>query len=154
MHKGGGYRGRVKNWLKEITDIAGVEGVLLVSDNGHIIEKIGTQLDQGTLEQIARRILRIITAHNLDEKSVKEIELICYNYRILAMSAKTFTIITFCGSIRALSLLRITVNVVVGHLIEDKKSMKQIGKYTGQPEIVLEKEYLDQLEIKLISKLQ
>jgi predicted regulator of Ras-like GTPase activity (Roadblock/LC7/MglB family) len=144
----------INRWLKEITDIAGVEGALLVSDNGHIIEKIGTQLDQGTLEQIARRILRIITAHNLDEKSVKEIELICYNYRILAMSAKTFTIIAFCGSIRALSLLRITVNVVVGHLLEDKKSMKQIGKYTGQPEIVLEKEYLDQLEIKLISKLQ
>ncbi len=144
----------INRWLKEITDIAGVEGVLLVSDNGHIIEKIGTQLDQGTLEQIAKRILRIITAHNLDEKYVKEIELICYNYRILAMSAKTVTIITFCGSIKALSLLRITVNVVVGHLLEDKKSMKQIRKYTGQPEIVLEKEYLDQLEIKLISKLQ
>lgn len=144
----------VNRGLKEITDIAGVEGVLLVSDNGHIIEKIGTQLDQGTLEQIAKRILRIITAHNLDEKSVKEIELICYNYRILATSTKTFTIIIFCGSIRALSLLRITVNVVVGHLLEDKKSMKEIRKYTGQPEIVLEKEYLDQLEIKLISKLQ
>jgi hypothetical protein len=144
----------INRWLNEITDIAGVEGVLLVSDNGHIIEKIGTQLDQGTLEQIAKRILRIITAHNLDEKSVKEIELICYNYRILATSTKTFTIIIFCGSIRALSLLRITVNVVVGHLLEDKKSMKEIRKYTGQPEIVLEKEYLDQLEIKLISKLQ
>ena len=144
----------INRWLNEITDIAGVEGVLLVSDNGHIIEKIGTQLDQGTLEQIAKRILRIITAHNLDEKSVKEIELICYNYRILATSTKTFTIIIFCGSIRALSLLRITVNVVVGHLLEDKKSMKEIRKYTGQPEIILEKEYLDQLEIKLISKLQ
>lgn len=144
----------INRWLKEITDIAGVEGVLLVSDNGHIIEKIGTQLDQGTLEQLAKRILRIITAHNLDEKSVKEIELISYNYRILAMSSKTFTIITFCGSIKALSLLRITVNVVVGHLLEDKKSMKQITKYTGQPEIVLEKESLDPLEIKLISKLQ
>ncbi len=144
----------VNRWLKEITDIAGVEGVLLVSDNGHIIEKIGTQLDQGTLEQIAKRILRITTAHNLDEKSVKEIELICNNYRILAMGAKTFTIITFCGSVKGLSLLRITVNVVVGHLLEDKKSMKLIRKYTGQPEIVLEKEYLDQLEIKLISKLQ
>jgi len=144
----------INRWLNEITDIAGVEGVLLVSNNGHIIEKIGTQLDQGTLEQIAKRILRIITAHNLDEKSVKEIELICYNYRILATSTKTFTIIIFCGSIRALSLLRITVNVVVGHLLEDKKSIKEIRKYTGQPEIVLEKEYLDQLEIKLISKLQ
>jgi predicted regulator of Ras-like GTPase activity (Roadblock/LC7/MglB family) len=144
----------VNRWLKEITEITGVEGALLVSDNSHIIEKIGTKLDQGILEQMAKRIIRIISAHNLDEKSVKEIELIWYNYRILAMSAKTFTLIIFCGSTEALSLLRITVNVVVGHLLEDKKSMKKINKFTGQPEIVLEKEYLDQLEIKLISKLQ
>lgn len=144
----------VNRWLKEITDIAGVEGVLLVSDNGHIIENIGTDLDQGTLEQLTKRLMRIISAHNLDEKFVKEIELIWNNYRILAMSAKTFTLIIFCGSTKALSLLRITVNVVVGHLLEDKKSMKKINKFTGQPEILLEKEYLDQLEIKLISKLQ
>jgi hypothetical protein len=98
--------------------------------------------------------MRVISAHNLDEKSVKEIELIWPNYRIFVMSAKTFAIIIFCGSTKALSLLRITVNVVIGHLLEDKKSMKKIKKYTGQPEIVLEKEYLDQLEIKLISKLQ
>ena len=144
----------VNRWLKEITDISGVEGLLLVSDNGHIVEKVGTKIEQRTLEQMGKRIIRIIAAHNLDEKSVKEIELIWNNYRILAMSAKTFTLIIFCGSIKALSLLRITVNVVVGHLLEDKKSMKQINKFTGQPEIILEKEYLDQLEIKLISKLQ
>ena len=144
----------VNRWLKEVADVTGVEGVLLVSDNGHIIEKIGTEYEQGTLEQITKRVMRIIAAHGLDEKSVKEIELIWYNYRILAMSAQTFTLIIFCGSMKALSLLRITVNVVVGHLLEDKKSMKQINKFTGQPEIVLEKEYLDQQEIKLISKLQ
>ena len=144
----------VNRWLKEITDVTGVEGAILVSDNAHIIEKIGTVPEPGTLEQIAKRILRIITAHNLDEKSVKEIELIWHDYRILAMSAQLFTLIIFCGSTKALSLLRITVNVVVGHLLEDKKSMKQINKFTGQSEIVLDKDYLDQLEIKLISKLQ
>ena len=144
----------VNRWLKEITDVTGVEGAILVSDNGHIIEKIGTVPEPGTLEQIAKRIIRIITAHNLDEKSVKEIELIWHDYRILAMSAQLFTLIIFCGSTKALSLLRITVNVVVGHLLEDKKSMKQINKFTGQSEIVLDKDYLDQLEIKLISKLQ
>ena len=144
----------VNRWLKEITDISGVECALLVSDNGYIIEKIGTQLDQGNLEQMAKRILRITTAHNLDEKYVKEIELIWDNYRILTMSSKTFSLIIICGSIKALSFLRITVNVVIGHLLEDKKSMKKINKFTGQTEILLEKEYLDQLEIKLISKLQ
>jgi len=144
----------VKRWLKEITEIKGVEGTLLVSDNGHIIEKISTDLESGILEQMAKRLVRIISAHNLDEKSVKEIELIWSNYRILTMSARTFTLIIFCRSIKILPLLRITANVVLSHLLDDKKSMKQINKFTGQSEIVLEKEYLDQLEIKLISKLQ
>jgi len=144
----------VNRWLKEISDVAGVEGILLVSDNGHIVEKIGANLNQSDMEQISKRIVRIIIANDLEEKSVKEIELVWSNYRVLAMSVKTFTIIIFCESAKALSLLRITVNVVIGHLLEDKKSMKQIKKFTGQSEIVLNKEYLDQLEIKLISKLQ
>jgi hypothetical protein len=144
----------INRWLKEITAIDGVEGLLLVSDNGHIVEKLGTDLEHGTLEQLSKRIMRIIVAHRIDEKSVKEIELMWGNYRILAMSANIFTIIILCSSSRALSLLRITVNVVIGHILEDKKSMKQIKKFAGQSEIVLEKEYLDQLEIKLISKLQ
>jgi hypothetical protein len=141
-------------WLKEISDVEGVEGILLVSDNGHIVERIGKKPEQGILVQLSKRIVRIIVAHNLDEKSVKEIELIWNNYRIFAMSVKTFTVIIFCNSPKAISLLRITVNVAIGHILEDKKSMKQIKKFTGQAEIVIEKEYLDQLEIKLISKLQ
>lgn len=142
------------HWLKEISAVTGVEGILLVTDNGHIVDKIGTTLDSNVLDQLSKRIVRIISAYNLDERSVKEIELVWYNYRILAMSAKFFTVIIFCGPTKALSLLRITVNVVIGHLLEDKKSMKQIKKFTGQSEILLEKEFLDQLEIKLISKLQ
>jgi hypothetical protein len=144
----------VNRWLKEIVNVAGVEGVMLVSDNGHIIEKIGLNLEQGILDQLSKRIVRIIMSYNLCEKSLKEIELIWHDDRILVMSAKLFNIIIICGSMKALSLLRITVNVVVGHILEDKKSMKQIKKFTGQSEIVLDKEYLDQLEIKLISKLQ
>jgi hypothetical protein len=144
----------INKWLKEITDVAGVDGVVVVSDNGFIVEKLGETLDKGNLEQICKRIVRIISVHKSDEKSVKEIELIWLNYRIFVMSTQTFSVIIFCSATKALSLLRITVNVVIGHLLEDKKSMKQIKKFTGQSEIVLEKEYLDQSEIKLISKLQ
>jgi predicted regulator of Ras-like GTPase activity (Roadblock/LC7/MglB family) len=144
----------VNKWLKEISDITGVEGVLLVSDNGYIVEKLLTNLDQGILEQLSKRVVRIIAAHNLDEKLVKELEFVWHNYRILVMSTQTFSIIILCGSTKALSLLRITANVVIGHILEEKKSMKQIKKFTGQTEIVFDKEYLNQLEIKLISKLQ
>lgn len=144
----------VSRWLKEITDISGVEGVLLTSNEGDIIEKIGTQFDRARQEQIAQHILRIISAHHLDEKSVKEIELIWYNYRILAMSAKSFVVIIFCSSDKALSLLRITMNVVIAHILEDKKSMKQIKKFNSDINKVVKNKDLDGIEINFISKLQ
>ena len=144
----------ISRWLKEITDIPGVEGVLLVSMNGKIIEKIGTQFDRSILEKISSHILRIISAYNLDKKVVKDIEVIWYDYQILAVSSKDFIIIIFCGSMKALSLLRITLNVVVAHLLEDKKSMKQIKKFTVDKKSVLDSTELEELEINLISKLQ
>ena len=70
------------------------------------------------------------------------------------MSAGTIVLIIFCGSIKALSLLRITINVVVAHLLEDKKSLKQIKKFSSEKGSVFKKEDLDQIEINLISKLQ
>ncbi len=144
----------MNRWLREITDIAGVEGVVLVSEGGQIIEKLGIQLDKATLSQISKHVLRIISSFNIVEQEVKEIELIWSGYQLMAMSAGTIVLIIFCGSIKALSLLRITINVVVAHLLEDKKSVKQIKKFSSEKASVLKKEDLDQLEIKLISKLQ
>ena len=144
----------VSPWLNEITAITGVEGVLLASNTGEIIEKIGTDLDRDQQKQIACRVLKIIAAHDLDERAVKEIELIWNDYRILVMGAKSFVLIIFCGSTKALSLLRITMNVVIAHLLEDKKSTKQIKKYASEKRNVLDIQDLEQLEINLISKLQ
>jgi hypothetical protein len=144
----------MNRWLREITDIAGVEGVVLVSEGGQIIENIGIQLDKVTLSQISKRVLLIISSFNIVEQEVKEIELIWSDYQLMAMSAGTIVIIIFCGSIKALSLLRITINVVVAHLLEDKKFVKQIKKYSAEKGSVLKKGDLDQIEINLISKLQ
>jgi predicted regulator of Ras-like GTPase activity (Roadblock/LC7/MglB family) len=144
----------MNRWLREITDIAGVEGVVLVSEDGQIIEKIGIELDKATLSHISTHVLRIIASFNIVEQEVKEIELIWSDYQLLAMSAGTIVLIIFCGSIKALSLLRITINVVVAHLLEDKKSVKQIKKYSSEKGSVLKKADLDQIEINLISKLQ
>ena len=144
----------VNHWLKEITAITGVEGVLLASNTGEIIEKIGTNLDRDQLRHIASRVLKIIASHDLDKRSVKEIELIWSDLQIVVMGTKSFVLIIFCGSTKALSLLRITINVVSAHLLEDKKSTKQIKKYTSEKRNVLEMGDLEQLEINLISKLQ
>jgi hypothetical protein len=51
-------------------------------------------------------------------------------------------------------LLRITLNVVLAHLLDDKKIIKQIKKYLEEKSPPLNTTQLDSREIKLISKLQ
>jgi len=143
-----------ERWLREITDITGVEGALLVSSGGQIIENIGTPINRSDLEHISRHVLRIIASHDLVHKEIREIELGWSDYRILAMNTGKFIIIIFCSSAKVLSLLRITLNVVSAHIMEDRKTMKKINKFAAGGDIVLDKNDLDDSEINLISKLQ
>jgi predicted regulator of Ras-like GTPase activity (Roadblock/LC7/MglB family) len=141
-------------WLSEITGITGVEGVMLVTAEGDVIEKLGTPDDIYILERIARHSMRMSAAFRVLGNDVREIELVWQNYRLLVMNAGPFALIIFCGSLRSISLLRITLIVVIAHLSEDKKIMKKINKHSARGERLLKTTDLDQMEINLISKLQ
>ena len=143
-----------ENKLKDIMDINGVDGVFIASNRGQVIERIGVKLDNSVLEEVAILVLRIISAYHVKKRIIKEVEIIWNNYRIIARNSNEFVIISFCNSEKALSLLRITLNVVLTHLLEDKKFKKQIEKHASQKTVVLRKGNLDPEEIKLISKLQ
>ena len=143
-----------ENHLKDIIDINGVDGVFIASNRGQVIERVGIKLDNTVLEEVAILILRIISAYHVKKRIIKEVEIIWNNYRIIARNSNEFVIISFCNSEKALSLLRITLNVVLTHLIEDKKFKKQIEKHATQKTVVLRKGNLDPEEINLISKLQ
>jgi hypothetical protein len=144
----------LSKWLKEITNISGVEGVLLVSNSGEIIDKIGTQFERKKQEQIALHILRMNAFHARAQKQVNEIEIIWDDQRIYAMSTPLFVLIVFCGTMRNLSLLRITLSVAVAYIMEDKKSVKKLRKYSSESKPILHGGDLDQIEINFISKLQ
>ena len=143
-----------ENKLKDIIDINGVDGVFIASNRGQIIERVGMKLDNAALEEVAILVLRIISAYHVKKRIIKEVEIIWNNYRIITRNSNEFVIISFCNSEKALSLLRITLNVVLTHLLEDKKFKKQIEKHASQKTVVLRKGNLDSEEIKLISKLQ
>ena len=144
----------ISKWLKEITNIPGVEGVLLVSNNCEIIDRIGTQYERKKQEQIALHVLRMNAIHQLGQKQVNEIEVIWDAHRIYAMSTGFFSVIVFCGTLHNLSLLRITVSVAIANFMEDKKTMRLMKKYSSDLKSVLRSQDLDQIEINFISKLQ
>jgi hypothetical protein len=144
----------MKEHLKQIQEIDGVEGVLLSTNSGKILGTSGLQLDVSLLERIARYAWRINAGFFLKEQTVKELELIYDDYRVIGMPKGEFMLLTFCKSIKAVSLIRMTLNVVITHLLEDKKFLKSIEKDTAYKTTVLKGEDLDPREIKLISKLQ
>ena len=90
----------------------------------------------------------------LKKHLIKDIEIYWENYHIIAKNSAQFILISFCTSNRVLSLLRITQNVVLSHLLEDKKFMKLVKKHAAEKSVVLRKGKLDESEINLISKLQ
>jgi len=141
-------------WLDDISSIEGVEGVLICSNTGKIIEKISKVLDDEKLESIALHLLRIISANSLKGEIVNDMEIYWEKFHVIVKNSSQFLLVSFCTSAGAQSLLRITQNVVLAHLLEDKKFMKIIKKHTSEKSVVLRKDKLDESEINLISKLQ
>jgi hypothetical protein len=141
-------------WLHDISNIEGVEGVLVCSNTGKIIDKISKVLDDEKLESIALYLIRIISANSIKSQLVSEMEIYWENFHIIVKNSSQFLLVSFCTSSGAQSLLRITQNVVLAHLLEDKKFMKLVKKHTSEKTVVLRKEKLDETERKLISKLQ
>jgi hypothetical protein len=144
----------MKEHLEQIQEIDGVEGVLLCTNSGKILGTSGLQLDVVLLERIARYAWRINAGFFLKEQTVKELELIYEDYRVIGMPKGEFMLLTFCKSKKAVSLIRMTLNVIITHLLEDKKFLKSMQKETAYKTTVLKGEDLDPREIKLISKLQ
>ena len=141
-------------WFQDILSIKGVEGVLLTSQAGNVIGKIGLNFDQTTSEKIAEKIVRILLIHQKINRTVKELEIKWADYNLVIMIKNGLILITYCSQDRIMPLLRITLNVVLAHLLEDKKFIKQIKKYLEEKPPKLVPEQLETREINLISKLQ
>ena len=144
----------IGKWLKEVAEIDGVDGVFIVSNRGQMIAHTGLKIESNKIESIANRVLRVEGAFQKQSRSIKEIELVGPDYRIIGMMKENFTILTYCRSEKVLPLIRMTLNVVLAHLLEDKKFMKFISKHPVKKTLLLEKSPLDDSETKLISKLQ
>ena len=140
--------------LNEINDVEGVEGVMVTTNVGRLVEKVGIETDLPRLETVAKHLLRVVASYHVKDRQVKEVELVWNNYRVIAVPRDDFLIMTFCDSSKALPLIRITLNVVLSQLLEDKKFIKSLRKQPAYRTAVLKDKNLIQKEINLISKLQ
>jgi len=140
--------------LQDIMNLKGVEGVYIASNRAKIIEKSGLDLKDPQLEALSLRVLRIIAGYHKNSQKVNEIEFYWQNLYVICKVSNEFILVTFCKTPKVLALLRITLNVTLANLLEDKKFIKIIKDHVADRFFSLEKGERDETEKNLISKLK
>lgn len=138
--------------LKEIQNIDSVELVAVSSFKGEIGFQFGRLIPESNLREIAVYLIRSYAAQKTMGKKLLNMEFYWQKYFLNARFADGFLIMTICSSMDVLSLLRITMNVAVANLLENKHFLKWLKKQSADPAKHLRHGSLDDLEIGLISR--
>jgi len=144
----------VKRYLQDLNNLKGVEGSFVATLQGQIIEKAGLKQSNAQLEALSQYLLRIIAAYELREKKTTEIELYWDNRYLICKSSGNFILVALCHTFQVVSLLRLTLNVTMANLLDDKKFLKSLGPIIFIPNELLNRNHLDGNELNLISKLK
>ena len=144
----------LERWLKEITNIDGVEGVYIVSNRADIVNKLGLNLSDDELRDLTKRFLRIIASFDYRDEKISELEYYWQNYYIICKNSNHFILVTMCRSAKVLALLRITLNVAMANILEDRKFNKWLKSHIADRGFFLRKEGLTLAEEKLLAKLK
>lgn len=143
-----------QRWLQEILNLDGIEGVFIASNRAKVIDKMGLDLKDPQLEALSLRILRIVAGYYLNSQKINEVEFYWQNLYVISKISAEFILVTFCKTPKVLSLLRITLNVTMANILEDKKFIKLIKDHVADRIFSLEKGEIDENEKNLISKLK
>jgi hypothetical protein len=143
----------VNQWLTEILSVPGVQGVFIASGRGSILHNEGVKIKESDLEDISLRLLRMSAIFNEKDENVAEIELFWKNLFIICKLSNNLMLVTICDTPKILPLLRITLNVSLSHLLQDKKIMKMVRNHAIDRNMVLRKGKFGDDELSLLSNI-
>lgn len=144
----------VKTALSEICQTDGVEGAFIASVRGEIVQKQGLVYENKQLSAMAIHMLRMVAAFHLTGKKVTELEFYWQNQYIICKSTEQFMAVTFCRNTRILSFIRISLNVMVASLMEDKKFSRWLKSHKADRDFTLRKGNLTESESQLIKAMR
>ncbi len=144
----------MESWLKNILTLDGVEGGLILLRTGEILVEKGLDQHKAELSELAKRFLRVISLYRKYSSSIREIEIVWQNKRLIGAADDAFIILILCGADTSFPLLRMTLNVTLAQILKDKKTSKILKKIQETKIDHLRVGDLDEIEINLISKLQ
>jgi len=139
--------------LDEITSIPGVTGVFIASGRGVVLYGKNLQIDQSDLEEISLRFLRMSAIFNDRDEEVSEIEMFWKDMFMICKFFNNILLVTVCTNPKILPLIRITLNVCISDLLQDKKLMKLARSHATDKTLVLRKGKFEEDELNLLSNL-
>jgi len=140
----------VNKTLVDIAKIDGVDGVFIVSNRAEIISKTGLEYSDKQLSALSIHILRIIASFHIKGKKTTELEFYWQNKYIICKNSDQFLAVVFCNTPHILAVIRITLNVAMAKLLEEKKFTKWLKAHIADKEFMLHKGTLDAAEEKLL----
>ena len=140
----------VEKLLKEINKIDGVDGVFIVTNRAEIVSKTGLEYSDKQLSALSTHFLRIIAGLHIKGKKTTELELYWQNKYIICKNSDQFLAVVFCNTPHILAVIRITLNVTVAKLLENKKFIKWLKSHIAGKEFMLRKGTLDITEERLL----
>ncbi len=143
----------IDNWLDEILKVPGTDGVFVATGRGKVAIKKAVPYKEKELEELSMRVLRMIAVFGDQDDKINEVEIAWKNHVVICKVSNNILLITFCKSPQVLSLLRITLNVSLSHLLQEKKIIKMARSHVTDRNIVLRRGNFDEQEMSLLTNL-
>ncbi len=140
--------------MQDILTLDGVEGVVVLVHTGELLIRKGLDQFKSEMPELTKRLLRVITLYRDYKWPVREIEIVWRDVRIIGIADELFVLLAFCRNSASFPLIRMTLNVSLAAIREDRKTQKILKKLKNIRINHLRTGDLDEREINLISKLQ
>jgi hypothetical protein len=142
--------------LRELLSIPGVISVLAVNNRAEIIASVNNgKYDVNVSTRMAARVVKIfaIGIYGKIKRPAKEMELLFDSLRVLAIDGGMYNMIIFSSIDAQMSLLRMSVNVLMNIMNNDKRVQTFLEKHRIDKKILLRKDKLSEDEIKLLERI-
>lgn len=141
--------------LEEILKIPGVLSVYAVNNRAEMItELFNNEISYQHAESLGARVVKIfaIGLYGKVQRKTSEIELLYSSKRVFAIDCGRYNLIIICDNFVQISMLRMTTNVLIQSMEQDKKVVKFLEDHAIDKKILLRRDKLTEEEINLLEK--
>ena len=141
--------------LEELLLIPGVLSLYAVNNRGEMItELFNDEISREHAESLGARSVKIfaIGLYGKVQRKTSEIELLYSSRRVFAIDCGRYNLILICDNFVQISMLRMTTNVLIQSMTQDKVIATFLEDHVIDKKILLRRDKLTEEELTLLEK--